>query len=81
MRVVKEIPGDRYNTTIYSWNNKYLVKIEQGNYEQTFKVNEMDLLPGTDISEIVADEVFLKKVEDRFRDMDEDFGLLLQDHV
>lgn len=81
MRVVKEIPGDRYNITIYSWNNKLLVKVEQGPFEQTFKVSEMDLLPGADLSEIVMKEGFLKNVEARFRDMEEDFNQLLEDYV
>lgn len=81
MRIVKEIPGNDYNITIYSWNNKLLVKIEQGPFEQTYKISEMDLLPGTDLSEIVMNETFLKKVEARFGEMEKDFNLLIGDYV
>ncbi|MEL6562312.1 MAG: hypothetical protein AAFQ94_29335 [Bacteroidota bacterium] len=81
MRVVKEIPGERYNITIYSWNNKLLIKVEQGAFEQTYKISEMDLLPGVDLSEVVMENSFLEKVEGRFKEMEADFNQLIGDYV
>lgn len=81
MRVVKELPGERYNITIYSWNNKLLVKVEQGALEQTYKISEMDLLPGVDLSEVVMEKSFLEKVEARFKEMEADFNQLIGDYV
>jgi hypothetical protein len=43
MRVVGEIPHSDCKITIFSWNNRYLIKLEQGLLEQTFKVNEFDI--------------------------------------
>ena len=81
MRVVKEMPGERYNITIYSWNNKLLIKVEQGPFEQTYKISEMDLLPGVDLSEVVMENSFLEKVEARFKEMEADFNQLIGDYV
>ncbi|MEL7145582.1 MAG: hypothetical protein AAFO69_04370 [Bacteroidota bacterium] len=81
MRVVKEIPGVEYNTTIYSWNNKFIIKFESGPYEQTYKISELDLLPGTDLGDVVADPGFKTRVIGRFEEMDKDFGGLMSDFV
>lgn len=72
MRVVKEIPGDQYNLTIYSWNNKYLLKFEQGSFEQTYKISEFDVLMESDLDVIVSD-AFVEKVIKRFEEMNTDF--------
>lgn len=73
MRVVAEIPSEHYKITVYAWNGKYLVKFERGNYEQTYKVSEMDLTGDEDIKKIIADEEFLKTVAQKFMDMSKDF--------
>jgi hypothetical protein len=73
MRVVTEIPSDQFKITVYSWNGKYLVKFERGNYEQTYKVSEMDLTGDDDIKKLVNDESFLKIISDRFNDMSKTF--------
>jgi hypothetical protein len=73
MRVVTEIPSDQFKITVYSWNGKYLVKFERGNYEQTYKVSEMDLTGDEDIKKLVNDEAFLKIIADRFNDMSKTF--------
>ena len=81
MRVVQEIPGEHYNTTIYSWNNRLLIKFEAGPLEQTYKVSELDLLPGTDLAAVVADPDFSKKIVKRFTEMDQDFGQLISEYI
>ncbi len=73
MRVVTEIPSEQFKITVYSWNGKYLVKFERGNYEQTYKVSEMDLTGDDDIKKLVNDEAFLKVISDRFNDMSKTF--------
>ncbi|MCR9252143.1 MAG: hypothetical protein NXI20_17080 [bacterium] len=77
MRVVKEIPGDQYNLTIYSWNNKYLLKFEQGSFEQTYKISEFDVLVESDLDVIVSD-AFVEKVIKRFEEMNADFSEAVQ---
>lgn len=73
MRVVAEIPSEHFKVTVYSWNGKYLVKFERGNYEQTYKVSEMDLTGDEDIKKLIQDELFLKSVAERFNEMSKTF--------
>lgn len=67
MRVVKEIPNSRCKITIYSWNGKFLIKLEDGSFEQTFKVSELDVLE-QELDEIL-NETFINEAIDRFGDM------------
>jgi len=46
MRQVADIPHPEAKITVFSWNGKYLVKLERGPFEQTYKVAELDLPPG-----------------------------------
>jgi hypothetical protein len=68
MRVVKEIPFPDLKVTIYNWNNKYLVKLEQGLLEQTYKVPETEITGEKDLDAFLT-ERFLGKVRQRFKDM------------
>ncbi len=43
MRVVAELPRPDCKITIFSMNMKFLVKIEKGKLEQTYKLSEMDI--------------------------------------
>ena len=67
MRVVKEIPNPACKITVFSWNQKYLIKLEQGDFEQTFKVSEMDILED-ELDEILSEE-FISQAIERFDDM------------
>ena len=69
MRVLAEIPHAEFKITVFSWNGKYLVKFERGNYEQTYKIPEMDLTGDGDMKKLIEDETFLKEVTERFREM------------
>ena len=68
MRIVKEITLPDLKVSIYNWNNKYLVKLEQGLLEQTYKIPETEITSEKDL-EVLLGEAFLSKVRLRFRDM------------
>lgn len=68
MRVVGEIPHPHCKITLLSWNNRYLVKVEQGPLEQTFKINQFDILQETDLSRML-DEAFIRECLKRFEEM------------
>ena len=68
MRVVGEIPHPECKITIFHWNGKYLVKLELGPFEQTFKINELDITSEDDLRRIVNEE-FISKAMARFADM------------
>jgi hypothetical protein len=68
MRLVRELINPDFKITIFSWNNRYLIKLEQGFLEQTFKVPEMDVLTEEDLYSIL-DAEFLQQANSRFREM------------
>jgi hypothetical protein len=76
MRVIKEIPHPDVKITIFYWNNKYLVKLEQGLLEQTFKISELDVTSDDDI-QIMLDESFMQSALARFKDMQQSLILAL----
>lgn len=73
MRTIAELPHPDFKITIMSMNQKFIVKMEKGVYEQIFKVAEMDLTDGVNSVFEILDENFLKRVGDRFKDMHKDF--------
>lgn len=68
MRVVKEIQRPQCKITIFQWNGKYLIKLEKGLIEQTFKIPELDLTSEDDLEAILNDK-FMLKAEERFKEM------------
>jgi hypothetical protein len=68
MRVVGEIPHPQLKITIFNWNNRYLIKLEAGALEQTFKVSEMDVTSEEDLKKMIDTE-FLQEAEARFHEM------------
>ncbi len=73
MRVVAELPHPDFKITIFSMNQKFVVKMERGILEQTYKIAEMDLTDGVNSVFELLDEEFLKTVSSRFKAMAVDF--------
>jgi hypothetical protein len=69
MRVVKEILHPQCKITIFSWNNRYLIKLEQGTLEQTFKIDQFDISGEDELIRLTADAEFLQQAFDRFQEM------------
>jgi len=72
MRFVQDIPHPQFRIGLYAWNGKYILKIEAGPYEQTYKVSEMDVANSADVLQML-DTDFLNRVTQRFADMDTDW--------
>jgi hypothetical protein len=68
MRIVHEFVREEIRISVFSWNNKYILKFEYGPMEQTFKINETDVLEEKDLDEFFGGE-FFEKVKLRFGDM------------
>ena len=79
MRYIKEISHPAFRIGLYFWNNKYLIKIEAGLYEQTYKISEMDVSSDEEVIQLL-DEPFMLRVNERFGQMHEDFMETLQRH-
>ncbi|MDO3642824.1 hypothetical protein [Mucilaginibacter sp. L3T2-6] len=74
MRIIAELPHPDFKISILNMNRKFIVKIEQGAFEQTYKVAEADLMDGVNSVFELLDEAFLKTVSSRFEEMRGDFG-------
>ena len=72
MRVVADIPNPNMKVTLMAWNGKYLIKLEKGDFEQTYKISEMDVM-GDDGAKELLDEKFLEAALNRFNDMRDAF--------
>lgn len=77
MRVVKEFSKEGIRISVFSWNNKYLVKYEFGPMEQTFKIPETDVLEESDL-EVFCNGEFFDRVIFRFKEMGESFQKQLE---
>ena len=72
MRTVAEIPHHTFRISIFSYNAKYIVKIELGQFEQVYKIAEMDIDGLDGIKNMLTDE-FYENCMDRFLKMREDW--------
>jgi fructose-bisphosphate aldolase class 1 len=73
MRIIAELPHPDFKISILNMNQKFIVKIEQGALEQSYKIPEMDLTDGVNSVFELLDEEFLKKIGARFTEMRTDF--------
>lgn len=72
MRVVADIPHPKYKIQIFNYNAKYIVKIELGQFEQVYKINETDVMGLNDVKAMVTDQI-LKNALHRFIEMRDDW--------
>lgn len=72
MRIEKKIPHPRFAITVFSWNEKYIIKIEDAHLEQVFKI-EKSQVSGINEIEAMLSTPFLLKVLERFAAMGSDF--------
>ena len=68
MRVIANIPHEEMKITVFSWNGKYLVKLEKSGFEQTYKISEMDFADDAELEKML-DEEFKEKVVEIFQTM------------
>lgn len=68
MRVVKEIQHHTFKITVFSWNGKYLIKVELGGFEQTYKIDELSVNGLSDLEKMLDEEFYLSCMK-RFNEM------------
>ena len=78
MRLVKEIPHERYKIQIFQYNGKFILKIELGQFEQTYKIGELDVDGLADVEKMVTDDL-LKNSLERFLKMRDDWGIAFKE--
>ena len=78
MRVICENTKESVKITLFSWNEKYILKFEQGLLEQTYKISQLDVYGEQEVLEIIENEDFIKKINDNFEKMRTDWQPLFQ---
>ena len=76
MRAIGEIPNQSCKITLFDWNQKYLIKLELGLCEQTYKISHLDIGGEKELRALLTPE-FIAKAMARFDSMHEDLGSLL----
>lgn len=69
MRVLAELPHPDCKITLFGMNQKYIIKIEQGSLEQSYKLAEADVVGGVNGVFELLDEDFIKDVLSIFESM------------
>ena len=73
MRLVKDIPHEKYKIQLFQYNGKYILKIELGQFEQTYKIGETDVYGVEDVEKMITPQL-LKNSLTRFLEMRTDWG-------
>jgi hypothetical protein len=72
MRLIKDIPHERFKIQLFNYNAKYILKIELGQFEQSYKIGELDVDTIEDVERMITPEL-LKNAVNRFVDMRADW--------
>lgn len=73
MRTIAELPNPNCKITIFSMNQKFIIKFERGVLEQTYKIAEADVTDGVNGVFQLLDDAFIEQVVTRFQSMLESF--------
>lgn len=79
MRVLKDIPHERFKIQLLHYNGKYILKIEIGQFEQTYKIGELDVNTLEDVERMITPELLsncLKRFIEMRSDWDKSFQSL-----
>lgn len=68
MKIVGDIPHPHCRISLFEWNNRFLVKIEQGELEQTFKIDQYSVDGPEALKKLITRE-FIDETLDRFNGM------------
>lgn len=72
MRLIKDIPHERFRIQLFNYNATYIVKIELGQFEQSYKIGELDVDSIQDVERMITPEL-LKNSLVRFVEMRKDW--------
>jgi hypothetical protein len=72
MRLIKDIPHERFKIQLLNYNAKYIVKIELGQFEQCYKISETDVNSLEEVERMITPKL-LKNAIVRFVEMRSDW--------
>lgn len=68
MRTIGFIEHSAYKITVFSWSEKYIVKIEAGYFEQSYKFRQDDFSSWEDLK-LLFDDLFIESIRKTFHQM------------
>ncbi|MCI0921827.1 hypothetical protein [Sphingobacterium rhinopitheci] len=74
MRTIAELPHPNCKITIFGMNQKYIIKFEQGNLEQSYKIAEADIVNEVNGIFEILDDTFINSVLANFQTMRSSFN-------
>lgn len=76
MKQLQQFSEGSLTITLFWWNQKFILKFEQNQLEQTYKISELEYSE-KEVLELAQNKNFLEKVRKRFEQMYKD----LQDEL
>ena len=73
MRTIAELPHPDCKISIFSMNQKFIIKFEHGTLEQSYKIAEADIIDGVNGVFELLDEQFIQEVVKQFVTMRDSF--------
>jgi hypothetical protein len=71
MRIIREFPfTDSIKASLFSWNGKYILKLECGLMEQTYKIPESETGGESDLMNFCSNKIFKETVIENFQRME-----------
>ncbi len=77
MRIAGYIEHPTLKITIFQYQGKYSLKLENSHFEETFKLRE-ELFPSVEAVRALVTNDFLEKVQDRFTQMSKQMKMYLE---
>ncbi|PKQ70778.1 hypothetical protein [Raineya orbicola] len=77
MKQLNQFSEGSLTVTLFWWNQKFILKFEQNQLEQTYKISELDYSE-TEVLELAQNQEFLESVKKRFEQMFSDLQIYLQ---
>jgi hypothetical protein len=81
MRIVGYIENEACKITVFHMGLRFMVKFEDGLYEQAFKFRESDKIKGLNDIQNLIDKTFVQEVMHRFSEMRIATGNLLDRYI
>ncbi len=74
MRVIREFSVDEIKVSVFYMNQKFILKFEKGNFEQNYKLSELDFMVSSDEQlEMIVKDKMIEDVRATFEKMNQNF--------
>ena len=80
MRVIREFSVEEIKVSIFYMNQKFIVKFEKGNFEQNYKLSELDFMVSSDEQlELMVKDKMIEDFRGTFEKMSKNFYTTFND--